>query len=859
MNLVPALPAILSGLVLFLVPGLLFLALLPREEGARTPGDEALFLAVGVSVATSAWVALLLGEGGVFSLPLAAAVTAALCLAALVLARRHLRSPFRGAGGPLVSFFPAALVFAVAFLLQARPSQYIVGGRDPGAYVASMATIARTGGIAFTDPLVLAVPGEDADLFFRHPDRAEAFSWARFMGFDLERPQTGRVFPEFFHLFPSFGAFLFSAMGVKGALATPVVFGVLGTLGVFFAFRRLLGAAPALLGTLLLATNVVQVWFARAPVSETVSQFLYFLALLALARFEETESPLFGGLAGAALGLGLLVRIDALLVLLPLGLYLGHRLARRDLRPKALLAVLLPFALLAAHAAVHAAFFARKYLLQVVTRRYWNYSPASWVALGLVAAGVLWLVLRKGPVLASLAERHAAALRRAGVALVLASSAYAFFLRPWLSAWAGGDGNDRALALAHPGLLQALGFHRLAAHDAGAFYRLSWFVTPLGLGLAVLGFALLILEGKRRHLFPGLLLAAFAGFYFYKIRIWSDYYFALRRFVPVVLPFLMALSALALVRLAARNARSRALATGLTLVLFACFARDTARIARFTDWNGSVDFVNDLARRFSKDDAVLFEQPKSIHLLSLPLWAVYGANVLEFARFDPDPERLQHLLAAWRGRFKSVYFVHTPRTDLCGIFLERVQAFSFGTFEWERTYDRAPRAPKFQSLHFTLSRFVAPEELRLPAFTELDVGGSDDVVVSGFFDKEVLDNVRTYRWSGACGSVYLPGVEPGATLAITASGGQRPSPVEVRVSLAGTPLGSFVAGPLFETFRLPLPRPLPPGSRVLRLDMRAWRPGEKDGRELGVMVDRVAVEAEPHAKLVRSGQSGGAP
>ena len=44
------------------------------------------------------------------------------------------------------------------------------------------------------------------------------------MGFALERPQTGRVFPEFFHLFPSFGAYLFSTMGVKGALATPVVF-----------------------------------------------------------------------------------------------------------------------------------------------------------------------------------------------------------------------------------------------------------------------------------------------------------------------------------------------------------------------------------------------------------------------------------------------------------------------------------------------------------------------------------------------------------------------------------------------------------------------------------------------------------
>jgi hypothetical protein len=858
-SLVAAFPAVLSGLVLFLVPGLLFLALLPRDEQERTPPDEALFLAVAVSVAASAWVALLLGELGTFSLTRAAGVLAAAAGATALLSRGRLGWRFTVSHHGAMALVPALAILALSLLLQARPSQYIVGGRDPGAYIASMGLIARTGGIEYTDPLVLAVPPEDADIFFRHPERPEAFSWTRFMGFDLERPQNGRVYPEFFHLFPSFGAYLFAAMGVKGALATPVVFGVLGTMGVFLAFRRLIGPAAALLAALLLATNAVHVWFARFPVSETVSLMLFFLALLAAARFEETESLAFAALLGGALGLGLLVRIDAVLVLAPLAAYLAHRVSRRDLDPRALLALVLPFALLATHAAVHALLFARKYLLQVMTRRYWNHPPEVWAAVVVLAGFALSAVFWKGPQLAAFLDRHERTLRRAGAVLVVFLAAYAYFLRPELSAWAGGDGNDPLRAWADPGLLKTLGFDRLAAHDAGAFYRLSWFVTPLGLWLGVAGFVLLVLEGGRRLLFPALLVASFAGFYFYKIRIWNDYYFAQRRFVPVVLPFLLALCALALVRLAARNARSRVVAGIVAAGLLASFARDTARIARFTDWYGSVDFVRDLARRFSKDDAVLFEQPKSIHLLSLPLWAVYGVNALEFARFNPDPDRLQHLLAAWRGRFKNVYFVHTPRTDLCGVFLERVQAFSFGTHEWERTYDRAPRAPKFQSLHFNLSRFVAPDDLNVPALPELDVGGSDDVVVSGFFDKEVLDNTRTYRWSGACGSLYFPGLEPGASLALTVSAGQRPTPAEVVVSLSGTPLGSFTAGPIFETFRLPLPASLPEAPFILRLDVEPWRPGERDGRELGVMVDRVAVEAGPRVNLPRSAASGGAP
>ena len=56
-------------------------------------------------------------------------------------------------------------------------------------------------------------------------------------------------------------------------------------------------------------------------------------------------------------------------------------------------------------------------------------------------------------------------------------------------------------------------------------------------------------------------------------------------------------------------------------------------------------FVDDLARRFGPQDVVIFEQPRSVHLLSLPLWAVHGVNALELARFNPDPARLQHLVA----------------------------------------------------------------------------------------------------------------------------------------------------------------------------------------------------------------------
>jgi hypothetical protein len=141
---------------------------------------------------------------------------------------------------------------------------------------------------------------------------------------------------------------------------------------------------------------------------------------------------------------------------------------------------------------------------------------------------------------------------------------------------------------------------------------------------------------------------------------------------------------------------------------------------------------------------------------------------------------------------------------------------------------------------------VPPEDLQVPPLPEVDVGGSDDFQVSGFFDKEGGEG-RTFRWSGACGSLYFPGAQPGARLHVVTATGRRPTPAPVAVSFSGQALGSFVAGPEWGDETLQLPAPLPPGPRIVRLDVPAFRPsnvwpGDADTRELGVMVDRIWIE-----------------
>jgi hypothetical protein len=659
------------------------------------------------------------------------------------------------------------------------------------------------------------------------------------------------VVPQFFHLFPAFGAYLFQAMGVKGALATPVVFGVLGTLAVLFCLRRLLGPAPALLGALLLAGNVVQVWFARFPMSEGMSQFLVFLGLLAFAHWEERGHPAFGALAGTLLGLTLLVRIDSVLVVLPLAAWASIRLAGGGLGWRRLAAFAVPFGLLALHAGLHARLFASSYAADILNRPYWRQPAWVWVAGCAAAAAGLALAPRAGRWLARNGP-EAATLRRALSAGLVALALYAWFLRPELSAWAGADGNPASRRLADASWLHALGFHRLAAHDAQALVRLGWFVSPLGIGLGLGGLLLALRRWQPRYLFGVLMVLAFGLFYLYKIRVYNDYYFAMRRYVPVVLPWLMGFAGLLLWQGLRRAGWRRWAAALAGLALVASFARDTGRIWRHVDWKNAVAFSEDIARRFGPRDVVVFEQAQHIHLLSLPLWSIWGVHVLELARFNPDPEQLAHLIESWRGRYRNTYFIYTYRSDLCSLFLQRVQPFSLLSYEWERSYSEAPDERVPQILSFSLARVVDPAALSVPPVDELDVGGTDDAFVSaGFFEKEGGGD-HSYRWSGRCASIYAPGAQPGGRVELLASVGVRPAsrPAEVTVSLSGVELGRFTVGAKAERYSVPLPDPLPPGPPLLRLDVPAWRPinelpDSEDTRDLGIMLDRIWLRPPP--------------
>jgi hypothetical protein len=822
---------LLATVTLFFAPGLLWVAAVGgRPKPFELTLGEQVFLTIGGSIIVSGWVGFTLAELGMFSPVRAALVVAGVVALLAVIFRKHLRLH----PGPLSLEEAVVLVSLCGFalLVYFPPFDYVLGGKDPGVYVNTGFHVAREGNLAYVDPLVKAIPPDVRGLFFRNDPNSPPWSEPRFLGFYLESPASGLVLPQGLHLYPVWIGMASALYQMKAGLYATPFFALVAVAGFFLAVRRLFGAEVALWATGLLTVFQIQVWFARFPNAEIVAQFLYLTGLLAFYFMQEKRSSLAGALAGFALGSSLLVRLDSILFLVPIGLYMAWlRFERRFGRPEA--AMLVTFGALGVHASLHAWLFSRPYVAGIFGRWYWRAVGENLPLLLAITIAVFlavdWLAPRIAARTLGVVGTPKAGVIAAGAIFIVAL--YAYFVRPvWHAA-------------------------RTAPHDAEAFLRMGWYLYPMGVALAVAGTMILLIKKERAW---GLFLLAgltFSFFFFYKIRVSNDHFFGMRRFIPVILPSLFVAISVFLVTLRRAGGRIGPWASGLIgATLLVIYLGDGRPLWNHMEFRGSLRFVEDLGRFIGARDVVIFPRREGLHLLELPLSQLEGKNVLEFYTLKPDKNHLERLLQQWRGHYQDIYFITNYKISLSGFFTRHVMDFSFATEKYEFTYVRPPVRSEPFSLRFTLSKAVDLEELagRMPKIDFIDVGGSDDPLVAWFHEKE-LDEGVSYRWSQRTSTVFLPGLSPQSReLSVRLAGPQNPRApaAQVSLSLNGYPLASLGPGPTFETYRLALPPEstarLDEEFPVLRIDSKTWRPsrslpGSSDIRDLGVRLDWIQV------------------
>ena len=644
---------------------LLLGALVVSLAGKRLRADplEFIFAGLAVGILVVGWLALLLAEFGLFSLALLGLIWALLVLGLGVrwLWRVRSRPPSAASGWRINRWEIAALALwlVTAVWLFFRPHEFVLGGADAGVYINLGASIARTGGILIQDSTLAALDPSLYPALLRPLPPNEVTPYYLVPGFYVPGTADGLIIPQFYPLHPVWQAVGYALGGLRAELLITPLWGLLGALAVYFTVRRLWGWRAGFLALVALSVTAMQAWFARYPTTEMLTQYLFWTGTWAFIAWADKREPrgLWAALAGCALGQVFLTRIDAYFLLaLPVGvglwLWWTHDWRRQDAWFFA------PFLLLAAHSLIHGVFLSSPYFVSLFSYGRGLVSrslmlPAAFVGLGLLA--LILLSVRPGlrvRVGAWVSARRSLWVTGAAI-LIVALAAYAYFMRPHLGQirtsayWYGGG--------AIPNL------------DRENLVRLGWYLGPAGVALGVLGMCwMLIKELNRRTAF---LLAAglfFSLLYLWRIQANPHQIYAMRRYVPVVLPFFI-ISAAFLINWLFVNLRGKArwvISIGLTLVWFSGILLAARGFVSQVDYRGIIGQLDRFNAGLPPHSVLIFGDAAPIgagDILGTPLRFLYGHDV--FTLRDQallDDARFAEAVAAWRRAGRSVYWIGMP-------------------------------------------------------------------------------------------------------------------------------------------------------------------------------------------------------
>lgn len=423
--------------------------------------------------------------------------------------------------------------------------------------------------------------------------------------------------------------------------------------------------------------------------------------------------------------------------------------------------------------------------------------------------------------------------------------------------------------------------------------RVGWYLSPLGVALGIVGFALWCWRGldRRSWLF---LLVGLLGTFFYIRQTYgtSDqtYIYILRRFVPIAYPTFSLAIAYALAgkgrmengewrrsnnTLFSRGsqaywlvARFRWVVAALLVAFFVWTGRP---LAQHTEYAGAIEQLETLANRFEPDDILLFRGGGPTYgafrdvpdLITTPLHFIYGLDALTVKSSEPGnyaallARQVQH----WQQQGRTVYMVLSASGGdfvLPGFRLQLVGHTTLDLPEFEQLTNQKPRNVSRLMLPLALYMLQADSQPDRISVQQPPIAANDFAAqVQGFYLAEHSsaphpDNA-SYAWTDGDALLRIPwreGEQP-AGLSIQLAGGERPSHLgaaEVCLSIVPeaqpwpqttgkfTPLGCLNLSSDMHSYRIPLDKldipAVATGSALLRMESATWIPAEEDPRQV---------------------------
>lgn len=404
------------------------------------------------------------------------------------------------------------LMLAVLYFV--FPTQYLLGGRDPGIYVIHGVHIAETGSIQYdTDHQLTELYEEYGDLI--QPGYPAFFTPVQYGEVGEE---TGDISPQFMPMYPALLAVGYDLGGLPALFRTNGILTLAALLVIYFLVKEFFSRKAAPAAVLILGLCPAELWGARLTETELLAQLMFYLAIYIWLTGWKTGKNRYLAAAGFLLGLGVWNRIDILIVGLGFFIAAAYSMIWNPEKRKGVTAGCVAYILTAAGAYLYLYCFSRAYYRMHID----NHSlPTALLINGIgfaawllaFAAAKLWkgigqekynfihmLTGKKGP--------------RIGLGIVLtAAFLYAYFIRS--------------------------GFGTKSSFAQLSMIQYCWY-TSVPLFLLMIAGLLLLLRNRQWHADGYYAFLCMAGVciiaYIIDPSISPDHIWAARRWVPVNIP-----------------------------------------------------------------------------------------------------------------------------------------------------------------------------------------------------------------------------------------------------------------------------------------------------------------------------------
>ena len=601
-----------------------------------------------------------------------------------------------------VSWSVLALGVALASLVSNAylSSQDIVVTRDPSLYAVTAQWLAGHSAL----PIPTA-----SDLFAGTP----GLSYGS-LGFRPHGDSTA-VFPQGSHLVQSLLGLVGALFGQSALLKANALFGALAVLALFGLARRFAGGGWALVAAAALAGSMPLLHFSRAVYTEPLTLAMVVGGLSMLWRAQHSRRTADLAAAGLILGTAALARIDGsasllfLLVLVPVSLALSPRGQRG--------AELVRSVVLLGSAAVPAVVG-----LLDLTRLAPDYAFDLSDELGLIGKaasalavlGVLVVAVGWGT---PLLERFLG-LRRLPLAGAAGVVAYCLLLasRPlWLELHSTPAGYVEPLGLLQKGLANTVNPTR--SYDENTVTWLSWYygwptLVLAGVGLTVLTFR--CLRDRDLTLLPILALVGSVGsLYLWRASIFPDQIWAVRRFLPVVIPLALVAAAHALSVLWSLRGVGR-LAAGLLGVAVVVLPLRTAEpLVTSREGVPVLDQLRNICRALPADAAVLMVDELTAARYAVTVKAYCDVPTVGLVAPTAAVLSQAYLTAASHGH--TTWVLTSSLTGLALTAGSPTAGSTTQTRYWEKQLEGPPRIPLPISLTLFLGKVQPDRQVLLSA------------------------------------------------------------------------------------------------------------------------------------------------